>query len=511
MPDHSKEMKPHALLRRAAGVVVPCLMAAGLLAAAEGALRWSGFGVDQAPFLPEVSQGKTLWRLNKAYFEQFLSLPVDTISEWEYSEIVAEMPKPARVYRVFVFGESAAYGNPYVPFGVAAYLDALLSLAYPEVEFEVYNAACPGVNSHILQGLAAGCAELSPDAFVMYVGNNESSAPYRPSRLLGPWPPGLVRAHMDLMQLRLAQALLQTPVLAPMLTEPSDVTWDIEQGNSAVLAAYRANLKEMARLARDAGAEPVVCTIARYRATEELPAPSPEALADGSFERTFLGPSAVQAALDAEIPLADVEAAMILEAPEENSGPRFFDDRLHFTFAGSFVAARTVFELLSPMVAEKYGLTVPAVPPGRRDCERAMGLSHALEWRIMAPRYTGRPEERALFAPLERDAESLPPSAAAVVLRDAVLADPDDTNLRRLYIDELLRLEAWPAAERAARAFVQDFPYARGAWRRLGLALENGSKPGAARGAYEKALAQFPDDAESRKQLETLPPPAWTG
>ena len=64
--------------------------------------------------------------------------------------------KPSGTVRIFVFGESAAYGDPQPRFGLPRMLAAMLELRHPDRKFEVVNAAMTGINSHVILPLAPG-------------------------------------------------------------------------------------------------------------------------------------------------------------------------------------------------------------------------------------------------------------------------------------------------------------------------------------------------------------------
>jgi hypothetical protein len=81
---------------------------------------------------------------------------------------------------VVVLGESAAQGVPAPQFGFAAQLRAQLRSRYPGRAVEVINTGIVAINSHAVYQIARQMADLSPDAFVVYMGNNEVVGPYGP-------------------------------------------------------------------------------------------------------------------------------------------------------------------------------------------------------------------------------------------------------------------------------------------------------------------------------------------
>ena len=89
--------------------------------------------------------------------------------------------KPPGTRRIFILGESAAAGAPDPAFGFARMLELMLPESYPSNRFEVLNVAMRGIDSHIIRQIARECAQLSPDLFIIYMGNNEMIGLHAPS------------------------------------------------------------------------------------------------------------------------------------------------------------------------------------------------------------------------------------------------------------------------------------------------------------------------------------------
>ncbi len=92
--------------------------------------------------------------------------------------------KPNETIRLFILGESAAMGTPNPAFGFGSILEVLLQDRFPNHRVEVVNAAMRGINSHIVAPIARECAQLQPDLFVVYMGNNEVVGKYGPTTFL---------------------------------------------------------------------------------------------------------------------------------------------------------------------------------------------------------------------------------------------------------------------------------------------------------------------------------------
>jgi len=117
--------------------------------------------------------------------------------------------KPPDTFRIFVFGESAAYGDPQPRFGLPRMLDAMLGLRHPGKKFEVVNAAMTGINSHVILPLAGDCAAAGGDVWVIYMGNNEVVGPFGAGTVFGgqTTPLPLIRAGLALKATRTGQWL----------------------------------------------------------------------------------------------------------------------------------------------------------------------------------------------------------------------------------------------------------------------------------------------------------------
>ena len=118
--------------------------------------------------------------------------------------------KPPGTCRIFLFGESAALGDPRPAYGVGRYLEVLLRERFPQTEFEVICVAMTAINSHALLPMARECAKYQGDLWIIYMGNNELLGPFGASTVFGPQAPpaALVRIHLALQRTRLGQALL---------------------------------------------------------------------------------------------------------------------------------------------------------------------------------------------------------------------------------------------------------------------------------------------------------------
>ena len=188
-------------LRLAALVGVPVLFF-GLV---ELGLRLAGFGYPTAFLLPSSNQGQKTLVQNNQFGWRF------------FGAQMARLPQPISILRdkapgtirIFVFGESAAFGDPQPRYGLPRMLQAMLELRHPGTRFEVVNAAMTGINSHAIVPIARDCARAGGDVWVVYMGNNEVVGPYGAGTVFGPrappWP--LVRLSLALKATRIGQLL----------------------------------------------------------------------------------------------------------------------------------------------------------------------------------------------------------------------------------------------------------------------------------------------------------------
>ncbi|RME91793.1 MAG: hypothetical protein D6766_11230, partial [Verrucomicrobia bacterium] len=189
------------MFRLAAVVGVPV----AVLGLIEAGLRLAGHGFPTSFFQPVQQKGGRFWTANDRFGWRF------------FPPEVARLPAPVRfpadkgadTWRIFVFGESAALGDPAPGFGFSRYLEALLEERFPKRRFEVINVAMTAINSHVIREIARDCADKQGDLWILYLGNNEYYGPFGAEAVSGPSAPPLwmVRLRLALLQTRLGQAV----------------------------------------------------------------------------------------------------------------------------------------------------------------------------------------------------------------------------------------------------------------------------------------------------------------
>jgi hypothetical protein len=99
--------------------------------------------------------------------------------------------KAPDTFRIFIFGESAAMGDPRPNFGAGCYLEVLLAERFPQTKFELINTSTTAINSHVILPIARECARHSGDLWLIYIGNNEMVGPFGAATVFGARAPPL--------------------------------------------------------------------------------------------------------------------------------------------------------------------------------------------------------------------------------------------------------------------------------------------------------------------------------
>jgi tetratricopeptide (TPR) repeat protein len=194
---------PRARWSRGKRLLAALIAPVVFLLLAEGVLRAVGFGHPTSYFIPSEKDPGVLVE-NADFGRRFLPagllrLPPPTK--------LTRLKAPGAV-RIFVFGESAAMGDPKPAFGVARFLEVILKERFPGPTFEVIPVAMTAINSHALLPMARQCARLGGDYWIVYAGNNEMLGPFGAGSVLGGHAPPrtLVRLILAARATRVGQA-----------------------------------------------------------------------------------------------------------------------------------------------------------------------------------------------------------------------------------------------------------------------------------------------------------------
>ena len=176
-----------------------------LLGLAELGLRLAGYGYATSFFLERRQEHRTLLVENPKFGWRFFQPAVARTPQ----PLFLAAAKPPDTIRIFVFGESAAMGDPEPAYGFPRQLERILRARDPDHAFEVVNTAMTAINSHVIREIARDCAPRQGDFWVLYIGNNEVVGPFGAGTVFGLQAAGLtaVRANLRLKSTRLGQCL----------------------------------------------------------------------------------------------------------------------------------------------------------------------------------------------------------------------------------------------------------------------------------------------------------------
>ena len=250
-----------------AAVVVPLL----LLTALEVGLRLAGYGHPTSFFLHTENGGQGVL-VENAWFGLRFFPPALSRSP---APVSLRPKKAAGVYRVFLFGESAALGDPRPAYGAGRFLEVLLRDRFPTRDFEVVCVAMTAINSHAILPVARECAGYDGDLWIVYAGNNEMAGPFGASTVFGPRTPPLfvVRAYLALQRLRVGQWLvslkqhLDTDSATPGAWGGLKMFLDRQlpldhPGRERVYSHFRSNLADLVRAGQRTGVPVLLSSVA---------------------------------------------------------------------------------------------------------------------------------------------------------------------------------------------------------------------------------------------------------
>jgi tetratricopeptide (TPR) repeat protein len=254
------------LFRFMVAIFVPLLILGGL----ELGLRLAGYGYPVSFFLPARINGQDYYIPNDSFAFRFFPPALAR------TPVLQRMParKPAGTYRIFLFGESAAQGDPDPSFGAGRYLQTLLRERFPGADFEVVCVAMTAINSHVILPIARECAARDGDLWIIYMGNNEMVGPFGAGTVFGPRAPGvsLVRADLAIKATRTGQ-WLDSLMRRWGATRTTPKTWSglnmfkerqLAFDDPIRLRAYenfKVNLADILRAGRTAGVPVILSTV----------------------------------------------------------------------------------------------------------------------------------------------------------------------------------------------------------------------------------------------------------
>jgi tetratricopeptide (TPR) repeat protein len=242
-----------------------------LLGLLEIAMRFCGYGYDPRFFNRLKIGGQDFFVQNEDFSLRF------------FPKEIARNPGPVRfpvhkapgTFRIFIFGESAAMGDPAPDLAPDRYLEMLLRAKYPDRKFEVINVAFTAINSHVILPIARECAAREGDLWIIYMGNNEMVGPFGAATVFGAQatPLPYVRLALAIQRLRIGQWLME---LERKLTDPGErpTAWGgmgmflnnqtapDSPRKETIYHNFQANLDEIVRLGVNSGAKVLLNTVA---------------------------------------------------------------------------------------------------------------------------------------------------------------------------------------------------------------------------------------------------------
>src|SRR5437773_12500756 len=118
-----------------------------LLAICELLLRLFDYGYSPHFFLPATIHGEHVFIENQKFSRRYFPPALARTPQ----PVLFAAKKPPNTCRIFVFGESAAMGDPEPAFGLPRLQEVLLQEHYPGTRLEVINVAVTAINSHLIR------------------------------------------------------------------------------------------------------------------------------------------------------------------------------------------------------------------------------------------------------------------------------------------------------------------------------------------------------------------------
>ena len=188
--------------------IVALLLPVLLLGLVEIGLRLAGYGYATSFFRKTRVGGREFLVNNDTFSLRFFP---PELARWPGTLMIPAM-KPPDTVRIFIFGESAAMGDPQPAYGASRYLEVLLRERFPGKKFEVVNVAFTAISSHVILPIARECAKQNGDIWIVYMGNNEMVGPFGAATIFGRQAPplSLVRFNLAIQQTRVGQLAMAT-------------------------------------------------------------------------------------------------------------------------------------------------------------------------------------------------------------------------------------------------------------------------------------------------------------
>lgn len=369
--------------------------------------------------------------------------------------------KPSGTTRVFVFGESAAEGDPEPAFSMSRILEVLLEGKFPGRDFEVVNVAITALNSHAILPVAKECAKLDGDFWILYIGHNEVMGPFGAGTVFGEKTPPLsaLRTSLWLKEFRFGQWIADLNVPKGSLDHgrwrgmEMFLDQKLDAGSSKlewVYSSFRENMKDIVSEGVDAGVQIVVASAAS-NLRDSAPFASLGTGVGKSANETFAHARSLEAAgsinearnyyhqaldLDAlrfradskintitrkigeaggkNVVFFDAQAELDVLAEAGVSGSDYFFEHVHLTFKGNYQLALLFAERISKKLVSS-GFIPKENWLGLDVCKRELAYTNwdrrlifgIIERRLMQPPFNNRSNNNEVLNRFRNEAKNL--------------------------------------------------------------------------------------------------------
>ena len=371
------------------------------------------------------------------------------------------LQKPSGTTRVFVFGESAAEGDPEPAFGMSRILEVLLEGRFPGRDFEVVNVAVTALNSHAILPVSKECADLDGDFWVLYIGHNEVMGPFGAGTVFGEKTPPIsaLRTSLWLKKFRFGQWI------AGFNSSKSSIINDQWRGMEMFLdqklesqnpklewvySSFRENMKDIVGFGKDAGAQVIIANAAS-NIRDSAPFASIGTGVGISANETFNHARSLEAsgklaearkyylqALDLDalrfradsklnsitrsvgesggknVMFFDAQAELDTLSKVGSSGSKYFFEHVHLTFEGNYQLALLFGDRISKSL-ESNGVASSGNWLSLSGCSRQLAYTNwdqrlvlgIIERRLMQPPFNNRINNSQVLAELRKEAKSI--------------------------------------------------------------------------------------------------------
>ncbi|MGC8742543.1 MAG: tetratricopeptide repeat protein [Verrucomicrobiia bacterium] len=191
--------------KKALFLAILVLLPLFILFVAEMGLRIIDYGYPTSFLIKKDINGRQYYIENQEFGYRFFPKSMARTPE----PLLCSVVKPTNTYRIVVFGESAALGDPAPEFGFSRMLETILRTSRKDINFEVINVSMTAINSFVIEEIARDCKKLNADEWIIYAGNNEVIGPFSPGTVFGPrvLPRPLIKFLIWFKSLRISQLI----------------------------------------------------------------------------------------------------------------------------------------------------------------------------------------------------------------------------------------------------------------------------------------------------------------